>query len=75
MINDCWSVEERGRAVTLYSLVPLLGPIIGPIAGAWITVTTTWQWVVSLSIVTACVGIDFPIRLQLFSFRLQDGVN
>ncbi|KAG7447085.1 MFS general substrate transporter [Guyanagaster necrorhizus] len=45
VINDCWSVKERGRAVTLYALAPLLGPIIGPIAGAWIAMKTTWKWV------------------------------
>ncbi|KAG7447067.1 MFS general substrate transporter [Guyanagaster necrorhizus] len=42
VINDCWSVKERGRAVTLYALAPLLGPIIGPIAGAWIAMKTTY---------------------------------
>ncbi|KAJ7178926.1 MFS polyamine transporter [Mycena filopes] len=45
VINDCWSVKQRGRAVTLYALAPLLGPIIGPVAGAWIATRTKWQWV------------------------------
>ncbi|KAJ8088595.1 hypothetical protein PM082_013838 [Marasmius tenuissimus] len=55
VINDCWSVEERGRAVTLYALAPLLGPIIGPIVGAWIASTTTWQWVFWSTTIAAVV--------------------
>ncbi|KAI1107580.1 major facilitator superfamily domain-containing protein [Jackrogersella minutella] len=28
----------------MYSLAPLLGPAVGPIAGAFITENTTWRW-------------------------------
>ena len=35
VIGDCWHAEERGKAVAIYSLAPLLGPVIGPVAGAW----------------------------------------
>nr|POE89932.1 efflux pump vrtl [Quercus suber] len=36
---------ERGKAMALYSLMPLLGPAIGPIAGGWIAQLSTWHWV------------------------------
>jgi MFS family permease len=35
VLGDCWHREERGKAIAIYSLAPLLGPVIGPIAGAW----------------------------------------
>lgn len=44
-ISDCWLPEQRGKAVGIYSLAPLLGPAVGPIAGAFITENTTWRWV------------------------------
>lgn len=47
LIADCWRAEERGRAIALFSLAPLLGPVVGPIAGAWIAQKSTWKWVVS----------------------------
>lgn len=45
VLSDCWHAEQRGRAIAIYSLAPLLGPAIGPIAGAYITGNTTWRWI------------------------------
>ncbi|TCD61996.1 hypothetical protein EIP91_007636 [Steccherinum ochraceum] len=45
VIGDCWRTEERGKAIALYSLAPLLGPSLGPLIGAWITQRTTWRWI------------------------------
>lgn len=36
--------EERAAALSIYSLGPLIGPAVGPIAGAWIAQCTTWRW-------------------------------
>ena len=45
VLGDIWLPQERGRAMALYSLMPLLGPAIGPIAGGFIAQDTTWRWV------------------------------
>ncbi|KAI2629887.1 MFS general substrate transporter [Hypoxylon sp. NC1633] len=44
VLGDLFAAEQRGRAMSVYSLAPLLGPAIGPIAGAFITENTTWRW-------------------------------
>ncbi|KAK5149049.1 hypothetical protein LTR04_000147 [Oleoguttula sp. CCFEE 6159] len=44
ILSDCWKAEERGKSISIYSLAPLLGPAIGPIAGGFITQNTTWRW-------------------------------
>ena len=44
LLSDCWKAEERGKAISIYSLAPLLGPAVGPIAGGFITENTTWRW-------------------------------
>jgi MFS family permease len=44
VLSDCFRAEQRGKAVSLYSLAPLLGPAIGPIAGGFIAQNTTWRW-------------------------------
>ena len=46
VIGDLFDAEHRGQAIAIYSLAPLLRPVIGPIAGAWIVEKSTWRWVV-----------------------------
>ncbi|TPX10508.1 uncharacterized protein E0L32_008558 [Thyridium curvatum] len=45
VLSDLFTAEERGRAISIYSLMPLLGPAIGPIAGGFITQQTSWRWI------------------------------
>ncbi|OCK89376.1 MFS general substrate transporter [Cenococcum geophilum 1.58] len=63
LLSDCFDAEQRGRAISIYSLAPLFGPAIGPIAGGFVTQNTTWRWTFhATSIFTAvvqCFGIFF----------------
>ncbi|KIK67855.1 hypothetical protein GYMLUDRAFT_155353 [Collybiopsis luxurians FD-317 M1] len=45
VVGDLWSPEERGMAMSLYSLAPLVGPSTGPLVGGWIALKSNWQWV------------------------------
>lgn len=45
VVGDLWSPEERGMAMSLYSLAPLVGPSTGPLVGGWIALKSRWQWV------------------------------
>ncbi|TBU49917.1 MFS polyamine transporter [Dichomitus squalens] len=45
VLGDMWTPEERGQSIAIYSLAPLLGPVVGPIAGGWIAERSTWRWV------------------------------
>jgi multidrug resistance protein len=44
VLGDLFHPEQRGKAMGLYAMGPLLGPAIGPIAGAWIAQLTSWRW-------------------------------
>ncbi|KAF7760102.1 hypothetical protein Agabi119p4_10778 [Agaricus bisporus var. burnettii] len=58
VLSDVWRVEQRGRASAIYSLAPLLGPVIGPICGGWIAMRSTWRWVFwSTSIIDVIVQL------------------
>ncbi|OAA69017.1 MFS multidrug transporter [Cordyceps fumosorosea ARSEF 2679] len=45
ILGDLFAAEQRGKAMSVYSLMPLLGPAIGPVAGGWIAQQTSWRWV------------------------------
>lgn len=44
VIGDIWPAERRGRAFAVFMVAPLLGPGVGPIAGAYISNSISWRW-------------------------------
>jgi multidrug resistance protein len=65
LLSDAWSADERGAAISIYSLAPLLGPAIGPIAGGFITQNTTWRWTFyATSIADALIQLSGLFFLQ-----------
>ncbi|KAH9929016.1 MFS polyamine transporter [Epithele typhae] len=63
VLGDVWTAEQRGQAVSLYSLMPILGPVIGPLCGAWIAQLGDWRWVfwapTIFSVAVQLVGLWF----------------
>ena len=58
VLSDCFHPEERGKSMAIYSLAPLLGPAIGPIAGGFIAENTSWRWAFySTSIIAGVIEI------------------
>ncbi|CBQ69386.1 related to MFS multidrug transporter [Sporisorium reilianum SRZ2] len=60
-IADLFDPAERGSAMGMYSLAPLLGPAIGPIVGGWIVQELgQWRWIFWVSSIygglTALIG-------------------
>lgn len=65
ILSDCWTAEQRGQAVGIYSLMPLLGPAVGPIAGGFIAQYSTWRWCFwSTSILTVIIQFFGVIYLR-----------
>jgi multidrug resistance protein len=65
VLSDLFRPEERGRAISIYSLAPLLGPAVGPIAGGFISEKTTWRWVFwATTIADAVIQISGLFFLQ-----------
>ncbi|RMZ85410.1 hypothetical protein DV737_g772, partial [Chaetothyriales sp. CBS 132003] len=58
VLADCFTADDRGRAISIYSLMPLVGPAIGPVIGGFIAEYTTWRWCFwSVSLFTVCVQV------------------
>jgi DHA2 family multidrug resistance protein len=50
--------------MTIFGLIVLLGPLLGPVAGGWLTEHWSWQW---------CFFINIPIAIAL-AFLLLTGM-
>ena len=75
VLLDTYTFEQRGSAMAIFGLGVMLGPIIGPSLGGWLTDTYSWRWVfyvnLPIGIVTA-VGLFFflaePTRTLVMRF-------
>ncbi|EUC40525.1 hypothetical protein COCMIDRAFT_41160 [Bipolaris oryzae ATCC 44560] len=45
VLSDIWVAEERGKAMGIYSMMPLLGPALGPFIGGFVTQYANWRWI------------------------------
>ncbi|BCS21179.1 MFS transporter [Aspergillus puulaauensis] len=45
VLSDCWRKNERGSATAVYSVMPFIGPAVGPIAGGYLTQYMSWRWI------------------------------
>ncbi|OJD33863.1 mfs multidrug transporter [Diplodia corticola] len=65
VVADLWREDERGLSISVYSLAPLLGPAIGPIAGGFIDQYVGWRWTFyATSIAAAVVSVSGVILTE-----------
>ncbi|THU93514.1 MFS polyamine transporter [Dendrothele bispora CBS 962.96] len=65
VVGDTFHPEQRGRAIAIYSLGPMIGPALGPVVGAWIAQLADWRWVFwSTSIFDVLVQVAGVLYLQ-----------
>ena len=60
---DAYSAEERGSAMAIWGVGVMLGPIMGPTLGAWLTDNYSWHWVFFINLP---VGILTVAGLMVF---------
>ena len=60
---DSYSAEERGSAMAIWGIGVMLGPIMGPTLGAWLTDNYSWHWVFFINLP---VGIFTVLGLMVF---------
>jgi len=57
-----YPVERRGWAMSLWGMGVMIGPIMGPILGGWLTDTYSWRWIffINLPVGVATVLASSP---------------
>src|SRR5262249_49109248 len=62
MLDSYW-LEERGQAMAIWGMGIMLGPIMGPTLGGWLTETYNWRWVF---LINMPIGVVTVIGLLFF---------
>jgi DHA2 family multidrug resistance protein len=65
LLLDLYTVEERGSAMAVFGVSVMVGPVLGPVIGGWLTDNLSWRWVFYINVpigLLAFAGISFFLR-------------
>lgn len=65
ILLDIYPPEERGSAMALFGVSVMVGPVLGPVIGGWLTDHYSWRWVFYINVplgALAFAGISYFIR-------------
>jgi DHA2 family multidrug resistance protein len=60
---DSYTLQERAKAMSIWGMGVMMGPIMGPSLGAWLTETYSWHWVFFVNLP---FGIVTVLGLMIF---------
>ncbi|MDB5367173.1 MAG: EmrB/QacA family drug resistance transporter [Rhodospirillales bacterium] len=65
ILLDIYTLEERGQAMALFGVSVMVGPVLGPVIGGWLTDNLSWRWVFSINLplgLLAFAGVTAFVR-------------
>jgi DHA2 family multidrug resistance protein len=71
VVLDLWPQEVMPRVMALWSAVIMVGPILGPTLGGFITEHYSWRWVFFINVPIAAFSL---VMVQLFLDRDHGGL-
>ncbi len=63
IMADSFEPHKRGQAFSVYGLVTVLAPSIGPTLGGWITDNFSWRWIFFINIPVGILAFVLVTRL------------
>jgi DHA2 family multidrug resistance protein len=65
ILLDIYTAEERGSAMAVFGVSVMVGPVLGPVIGGWLTDQFDWRWVFYINLplgALAFAGISYFMR-------------
>jgi DHA2 family multidrug resistance protein len=69
---DSYALHERAKAMSIWGMGVMMGPIMGPSLGAWLTETYSWHWVFFVNLP---FGIFTVLGLVIFMDETRKDLN
>lgn len=66
LLTSLYPPQKRGMALGLWSMTTVLAPIVGPLAGGWLTETLSWHWIF-------LINLPFGLAVAYIAWRLLRG--
>ncbi|MFN7836157.1 MAG: DHA2 family efflux MFS transporter permease subunit [Burkholderiaceae bacterium] len=63
LLLSCYPPEKQGFATGIWAMTTIAAPIIGPLAGGWLTDNLSWHWIffINLPIGIVCFGLVYTL--------------
>ncbi|WP_347338537.1 MULTISPECIES: MDR family MFS transporter [Bradyrhizobium] len=77
---DYYTLQERAKAMSIWGMGVMMGPIMGPSLGAWLTETYSWHWVFFVNLPFGAITVlglivfmdetrkDLSLKFDFFGF-------
>jgi DHA2 family multidrug resistance protein len=65
ILLESFPAEKRGQAMALWALGIVVAPMLGPVAGGWLTDNYSWRWVFYINVP---IGVLALFLIQTFIF-------
>ncbi|MGE3651090.1 MAG: DHA2 family efflux MFS transporter permease subunit, partial [Reyranellaceae bacterium] len=65
LLLDIYTPKERGSAMALFGVSVMVGPVLGPVIGGWLTDHFSWRWIFYINLpigVVAFAGLSIFMR-------------
>jgi DHA2 family multidrug resistance protein len=57
IMTEAYPIEERGSAMALWGLGVMVGPVLGPTLGGWLTDVASWRWTFYINVPIGALSI------------------
>jgi DHA2 family multidrug resistance protein len=64
VLFDIYPRESHAKAMTIFGAGVILGPIMGPVLGGWLTENFNWRWVFLVNIPVGLICIPMLLRFM-----------
>jgi MFS transporter, DHA2 family, multidrug resistance protein len=57
IMSDAYPPEQRGRAMAIWGMGVMVGPVLGPTVGGWLTEVASWRWTFYINVPIGVVSL------------------
>src|SRR5690349_15861952 len=57
IMTDAYPPEERGKAMAIWGLGVMVGPVLGPTLGGWLTEVASWRWTFYINVPVGALSL------------------
>jgi DHA2 family multidrug resistance protein len=57
IMGDAYPLHERGKAMAIWGLGVMVGPVLGPTLGGWLTDVASWRWTFYINVPVGALSV------------------